>query len=111
MIFCILLANTNSVKIDPKYFTLADNLAEFNAFPWGVLSWEVTRAAICNAVENRLSSKRRPLKKYDKVHYSIAGFPHALLVWAYENLPMIAAKFTTKYVEAISHNAVMELRR
>ncbi|GMN64721.1 hypothetical protein TIFTF001_033806 [Ficus carica] len=60
-----------------------------------------TRAAICNAVENKLSSKRRTLKKYDKVHYSIVGFPHALLVWAYESLPTIAAKFTTKYVEAI----------
>ncbi|GMN48204.1 hypothetical protein TIFTF001_017376 [Ficus carica] len=68
----------------------------------GVALWfEATRAAICNAVENRLSSKRRPLKKSDKVHYSIAGFPHALLIWAYESLPTIAAKFTTTYVEAI----------
>ncbi|GMN62467.1 hypothetical protein TIFTF001_031530 [Ficus carica] len=45
MIFCIPLANVNSVKIDPKYFALADNLEELNAFPWGVLSWEATRAA------------------------------------------------------------------
>ncbi|GMN63205.1 hypothetical protein TIFTF001_032278 [Ficus carica] len=101
MIFCIPLANANSVNIDPKYFSLADNLAEFNAFPWGVLSWEATRATICNVVENRLSSKRRPLKKFDKIHYNIVGFSHALLVWAYESLPTIAAKFTTKYVEAI----------
>ena len=103
MIFCIPLANANSVKIDPKYFALADNLEEFNAFPWGVLSWEATRATICKAVENRLSSKRRPLKKADKVHYSIAGFPHALLVWAYESIPTIVGKFTTKYIEAILH--------
>ncbi|GMN39837.1 hypothetical protein TIFTF001_009058 [Ficus carica] len=101
MIFCIPLANANSVKIDPKYFALADNLAEFNAFPWDVLSWEATRVAICNAVENKLSAKRRPLKKSDKVHYSITSFSHALLVWAYESLPTIVAKFTTKYVEAI----------
>ncbi|GMN48472.1 hypothetical protein TIFTF001_017648 [Ficus carica] len=33
MIFCIPLANANSVKIDSKYFSLADNLAELNAFP------------------------------------------------------------------------------
>ncbi|GMN66088.1 hypothetical protein TIFTF001_035155 [Ficus carica] len=79
MIFCIFLANANYVKIDPKYFALADNLEEFNVFPWGVLSWEATRAAIYNAIENRLSSKRRPLNKADKVCYSIAGFPHALL--------------------------------
>ncbi|GMN64856.1 hypothetical protein TIFTF001_033911 [Ficus carica] len=32
---------------------------------------------------------------------SIAGFPHALLVWAYETLPSIVAKFTTKYDQAI----------
>ena len=42
MIFCISLANANFVKIDPKYFALADNLEEFNTFLWGVLSWEAT---------------------------------------------------------------------
>ncbi|GMN69684.1 hypothetical protein TIFTF001_038730 [Ficus carica] len=42
MIFCIPLANANSMKIDPKYFALADNLEEFNAFPRGVLSWKAT---------------------------------------------------------------------
>ncbi|GMN40333.1 hypothetical protein TIFTF001_009557 [Ficus carica] len=66
------------------------------------LWFEVTRAAICNTVENRLSSKRRPLKKSDRVHYNIASFSHALLVWACESLPSIAANFTTKYDEAIS---------
>ncbi|GMN63993.1 hypothetical protein TIFTF001_033053 [Ficus carica] len=60
-----------------------------------------TRAVIFNTMEKRMSSKRRPLKKNDKVHYSIPGFPHALLVWAYETLPLIASKFTTKYDQAI----------
>ncbi|GMN54172.1 hypothetical protein TIFTF001_023288 [Ficus carica] len=101
MIFCIPLSNANFVKIDPKFLTLADNLDYFNNFPWGVLSWEATRAAICNTVENKMSSKRRSLKKSNKVHYSIAGFPHALLVWAYETLPSIVAKFTTKYDQVI----------
>ena len=35
------------------------------------------------------------------MHYSVAGFPHALLVWAYETLPSIALKFSTKYDHAI----------
>ncbi|GMN26413.1 hypothetical protein TIFTF001_040886 [Ficus carica] len=100
MIFCIPLANANSVKIDLKYFALADNLNEFNAFPWGVLSRKATRTAICNAIDNKLSSKRIPLKKSDKMHYSITGFLHALLIWAYESIPKIARKFTTKHVEA-----------
>ncbi|GMN49443.1 hypothetical protein TIFTF001_018598 [Ficus carica] len=95
------LSNANSVKIDPKFFALADNIADFNDFPWGVLSWEATRTAICNSVENRVSSKRRPLKKNDKVHYSVAGFPHALLVWAYETLPTITLKFSSNYEHAI----------
>ncbi|GMN52676.1 hypothetical protein TIFTF001_021812 [Ficus carica] len=99
--FSIPLSNANSVKIDPKFFALADNIAEFNDFPWGVLSWEATRTAICNSVENRVASKRIPLKKNDKVHYSVAGFPHALLVWAYETLPTIATKFSSKYEHAI----------
>ena len=101
VIFCIPLSNANSVKIDPKFFALADNLDEFNEFPWGVLSWEATRAAICATVDNRTSSKRRPLKKSQQVHYSIAAFPHALLVWAYESIPTMAAKFTTNYEQAI----------
>ncbi|GMN30527.1 hypothetical protein TIFTF001_048024 [Ficus carica] len=99
--FSIPLSNANSVKIDPKFFALADNIAEFNDFPWGVLSWEATRTAICNSVENRVSLKRIPLKKNDKVHYSVAGFPHALLVWAYETLPTIALKFSSNYEHAI----------
>ncbi|GMN28881.1 hypothetical protein TIFTF001_046275, partial [Ficus carica] len=99
--FSIPLSNANSVKIDPKFFAPADNIAEFNDFPWGVLSWEATRTAICNSVENTVASKRIHLKKNDKVHYSVAGFPHALLVWAYETLPMIATKFSSKYEHAI----------
>ena len=101
IIFSIPLSNASTVKIDPKFFALADDLDAFNFFPWGVLSWEATRAAICHTVDNRISSKRRPLKKYDKVHYSLPGFPHALIVWAYETLPSIATKFTTKYEPAI----------
>ncbi|GMN54038.1 hypothetical protein TIFTF001_023169 [Ficus carica] len=44
IIFCIPLSNASSVKIDPKFFALADNLDAFNDFPWGVLSLEATRA-------------------------------------------------------------------
>ena len=101
LIFCIPLSNANSVKIDTKFFALADNLDAFNQFPWGVLSWEATRAALCAVVENRTSSKRRTAKKPQQVHYSVAGFPHALLVWAYESIPTIAAKFTTNYEPAV----------
>ncbi|GMN62280.1 hypothetical protein TIFTF001_031370 [Ficus carica] len=101
MIFYIPLSNANSVKIDLKFFALADNLDDFNDFPWGVFSWEATRATTCNTVENMMFSKRIPLKKSDKIHYSIAGFPHSLLVWAHETLPSIASKFTTKYDQAI----------
>ncbi|GMN51381.1 hypothetical protein TIFTF001_020524 [Ficus carica] len=50
-----------------------------------------------------LSLKRRPLKKADKVHYSITGFPHALLIWAYESILTIVGKFTTKHIEANLH--------
>ena len=65
-----------------------------------MLSWEATRAAICSTVENRISSKRRAKKNLDKSRYSVAGFPQALLVWAYETSPVIASKFTTNYEHA-----------
>ncbi|GMN67481.1 hypothetical protein TIFTF001_036538 [Ficus carica] len=61
--FSIPLSNASAVKIDLKFFALADDLDAFNAFPWGVLSWEATRAAIYHTVDNMMSSKRRPLKK------------------------------------------------
>ncbi|GMN21731.1 hypothetical protein TIFTF001_040097 [Ficus carica] len=101
IVFSIPLSNASSVKIDPKYFALADNLDAFNKFPWGVLSWEATRTAICSTVENRISSKRGPKKNIDKSRYSVAGFPQALLVWAYETSPVIASKFTTNYEHAL----------
>ena len=101
VIFCIPLSNASSVKIDPKFFALADKLEAFNQFPWGVLSWEATRSAIRAAVDNRTSSKRRQPKKSQLAHYSVAGFPHALLVWAYETIPAIASRFTTNYELAI----------
>ncbi|GMN66677.1 hypothetical protein TIFTF001_035739 [Ficus carica] len=71
MIFYILLSNA-SVKIDPKFFALADNLDDFNDF-----------VGAC-------SHGRQPGLQ-----------SHALLVWSYETLPSIAAKFTTKYDQAI----------
>lgn len=100
VMFCIPLSNSSSVKIDPKFFALADKLEAFNEFPWGVLSWEATRSAICAAVDNRTSSKRKQPKKSHPAHYSIAGFPHALLVWAYESIPTIASRFATNYEDA-----------
>ncbi|GMN70644.1 hypothetical protein TIFTF001_039687 [Ficus carica] len=105
IMFSIPLSNASAVKIDLKFFALANDLDAFNDFPWGILSWETIRGAICHVVDNRISSKRRPKKKKkkkktDKVHYSIPGFPHALLVWAFE-LPLIASKFTIKYEQAI----------
>ncbi|GMN59626.1 hypothetical protein TIFTF001_028718 [Ficus carica] len=101
--FCLItgLNCVGVMKISPQFFALADDLDAFNSFPWGVLSWEATRAAICHTVDNRMSSKKRPLKKNATVHYSLPRFPHALLVWAYETIPSIATKFTTKYEPAI----------
>ncbi|GMN74592.1 hypothetical protein TIFTF001_055822 [Ficus carica] len=101
ILFCIPLSNASSVKIDPTFFSLADNLDVFNDFSWGVIAWEATRAAICNIVENRMSSTRLPKTKFDKARYSISGFPHALLVWVYETIPAISSKFTSKYEKAI----------
>ncbi|GMN59652.1 hypothetical protein TIFTF001_028734 [Ficus carica] len=62
---------------------------------------EATRAVICNTVENMMSSTRLPKNKFDKARYSIPGFPYALLVWAYETIPAISSKFTSKYEKAI----------
>ncbi|GMN46262.1 hypothetical protein TIFTF001_015446 [Ficus carica] len=59
IMFSIPLSNASAVKIDPKFFALADDLDAFNYFPWGILSLEATRATICHVVDNRISSKRR----------------------------------------------------
>ncbi|GMN70342.1 hypothetical protein TIFTF001_039385 [Ficus carica] len=71
------------------------------SIPLSNASSEATRTAICSTVENRISSNRRPKKNIDKSRYSVAGFPQALLVWAYETSPVIASKFTTNYEHAL----------
>ncbi|GMN31683.1 hypothetical protein TIFTF001_046537, partial [Ficus carica] len=83
----------DAVKLSLLYLTFSIPLSNANS---------ATRTAICNSIENRVASKRIPLKKNDKVHYSVAGFPHALLVWAYETLPTIVLKFSSNYEHAIS---------
>ncbi|GMN48617.1 hypothetical protein TIFTF001_017792 [Ficus carica] len=45
--------------------------------------------------------EEKTIKKNATVHYSLPGFHHALLVWAFETIPSIATKFTTKYEPAI----------
>ncbi|GMN59529.1 hypothetical protein TIFTF001_028618 [Ficus carica] len=55
IMFSIPLSNASAVKIGPQFFALADDLDAFNSFPWGVLSWEATRAAICHTVDNRIN--------------------------------------------------------
>ncbi|GMN34082.1 hypothetical protein TIFTF001_044867 [Ficus carica] len=88
----------DAVKLSLLYIVFSIPLSNASS---GVLSWEATRTAICSTVENRISSKRGPKKNIDKSRYSVAGFPQALLVWAYETSPVIASKFTTNYEHAL----------
>ncbi|GMN68129.1 hypothetical protein TIFTF001_037203 [Ficus carica] len=57
IMFSIPLSNASAVKIDQKFFALADDLDAFNDFPWGILSWEATRAAICHVTLPSIASK------------------------------------------------------
>ncbi|EXB44188.1 hypothetical protein L484_010294 [Morus notabilis] len=68
---------------------LANDLEALNAFPWGALTWNVNRDSIRSVVMNKVSGKG----KGNGMHYTLSGFPHALLVWAYESILPIAQFF------------------
>ena len=86
ILYSTFLVKAKSVRLLPKYISLANDMAVFNAYPWGRLSYEMTRDSINNIVISR--HRVKPTGN----HYTLVGCPQILQVWAYECIPELTSK-------------------
>lgn len=65
--------------INHEYTLLVDDKEQFDKYPWGRISYEIT-----------IDFVKKAIKSNDASAIGIGGFPFALLVWAYETIPLLA---------------------
>ena len=93
----IILANGKTVRIPMTYVELVEDIEGFNDYPWGIPAWEMTRDSIRSAISNKGKGKG----KFSAMRYTLIGFPHSLLVWAFESIPGIRGSFASGLGENI----------
>ncbi|KAI5335205.1 hypothetical protein L3X38_025338 [Prunus dulcis] len=89
-----------------RYLKFAEDLEEFEKYPWGAVCYAKTNASLLRAlcVDNqrvKVPKKAAKTKKYEKKaktmatgrprEYHLKGFSFALQIWAYEVFPALAA--------------------
>ena len=79
-----------ATQVDIDTMTMVTNEAEFNNFSWGTKSFEYTIKSIRNVVKNMGSGTS-----------NVGGFLQALLIWAYETIPMLS---TMGFATRCGHN-------
>ncbi|CAL2238183.1 unnamed protein product [Prunus armeniaca] len=103
----VLLGTEKHVNIDMRYLKLAEDLEEFDKYPWGAVSYAMTNnsllRAICSDYQRvKVPQKRKITKKSGtRAHtrmpsarpreYTIKGFGFALQIWAFEVFPALEA--------------------
>ncbi|GAY68119.1 hypothetical protein CUMW_261690 [Citrus unshiu] len=70
----VLLGKEPNNKIDNLHIRLLDNFKEFNNYPWGCLSFEVTMLSLKNTVTRR-SKRIGSLDTNTEEKYNLYGFP------------------------------------
>ncbi|KGN48800.2 hypothetical protein Csa_003918 [Cucumis sativus] len=65
--------------INHEYTLLIDDKKQFDSYPWGRISYEIT-----------VDFVKKSIKSNDASAIGVGGFPYALLVWAYETIPLLA---------------------
>ncbi|CAL2266176.1 unnamed protein product [Prunus armeniaca] len=97
----VLLGTEKHVLIDMRYLKLAEDLEEFDKYPWGVVSYAMTNASLLRAVSPdyqrvKVPQNRKKPNKGGKKRaqtrmecsrareYIIRGFGFALQIWAFE---------------------------
>ena len=58
---------------------MLDDEVQFDAYPWGQITYMITLDSIKNAIKN-----------LDALQMGIVGFPQALIVWAFECIPSLS---------------------
>ncbi|BBN67506.1 hypothetical protein Prudu_748S000100, partial [Prunus dulcis] len=103
----VLLGTEKHVLIDMRYLKLAEDLEEFDKYPWGAVSYAMTNASLLRAVcaeyqRVKVPQKRKMPKQSGKRaqtrmrsgrprEYIIRGFGFALQIWAFEVFPALEA--------------------
>lgn len=88
ILYTQILPCQHSVSSDPKYLELADYPDRFANYPWGLESFRKLLETM---------KKHRTLKTGKLQAYDAGGFVHALVVWAYETIPLLLERgFATK---------------
>ncbi|RZC75845.1 hypothetical protein C5167_000140, partial [Papaver somniferum] len=82
------------VNVNKRRFFLVNNLKEFNNYPWGKLSYRVTRRSLINA------SNKTDVSKVEKILgalvYNLYGFPHVFQAWIFQTIPILTEKYAVK---------------
>ena len=73
-----LLPKQEATNIDITHVEMLDEWEEFNNYPWGRTCYELTINSVKKALDNINVQKM-----------TFNGLPHALVVWAYETLPLL----------------------
>ncbi|KAI3873738.1 hypothetical protein MKW92_008468 [Papaver armeniacum] len=75
----VILGIGSDVNVNKRRFFLVNNLKEFNNYPWGKLSYRVTRRSLINA------SNKTDVSKVEK---------H--LAWIFQTIPILTEKYAVK---------------
>ncbi|CAL2238971.1 unnamed protein product [Prunus armeniaca] len=104
----VLLGTEKHVLIDMCYLKLAEDLEEFDKYPWGAVSYAMTNASLLRAVspdyqrvkvpQNRKKPNKRGKKRAQTRmecsrarEYIIRGFGFALQIWPFKVFPALEA--------------------
>ncbi|CAL8082583.1 unnamed protein product [Prunus armeniaca] len=103
----VLLGIEKHVLIDMRYLKLAEDLEEFDKYPWGAVSYAMTNASLLRAVsayyqrvkvpQNRKKSNKSGKRAQTRMEcgrpreYIIRGFGFAVQIWAFEVFPALEA--------------------
>lgn len=79
MLETFILGKQIRTGINHEYTLLIDDKKQFDQYPWGRVSYEIT-----------IDFMKKAIKSHDVSAIGIGGFPYALLVWAYETIPLLA---------------------
>lgn len=93
----ILLGKQDGTRVNQTYMSMVDCEDEFQNFPWGSVSYMAT-----------IESFKKLLKNPGADQLYFGGFPHALIVWAFETIPLIAAQGYTTLVNSNTYPRMLK---
>ncbi|CAH9105562.1 unnamed protein product, partial [Cuscuta epithymum] len=101
LVHCCLLARDYPTLIHPDYLRLVDDFELFKSCPWSFQSYKETVKSLKKTMKGqpqKFQASKNANPRFRNAKFTLYGFPFALQVWAYEELPVLAQKFATPVV-------------